>query len=493
MQNYKKVIGSISIVTVSYLMSRVLGFYREIMLAKWTGLSEATDILDLAFVIPDFLFYLSAGGYLAITLIPLLNKQQEDKVNKYYLSLLYGLTIIFIILTLSTYFLRYQIANFLNVKNIEFFIEIFTPVVFSQLFFFIGAILMAFQYFKENFLYPSLAPVIYNCSIIFFGWINSTSPEETVKGFAIGTLVGSILGHLIIQLIGVIKSGLIIQYFLPNVKYLKEYLFISLPLIVGQSIAVIDEQLFRYFGSLLDTGSIASFRYARRIALLPVGIIAQAIGVASYPYLSKLFKNNKYDELKILVRKQLVYLLVLNGALMVYGLVNSESIIKIVYQRGNFTAIETNTVSSIFFIICFAILPWSINQILTRTFYVQEEFWFPVVSGTLVTLLTILYMSQIKNPSTLKFALTIVFSLYVYTFILLLKLGIDREKLLNKELFNDFIKSLLIFSTSYFTVEKIDFSNEITSMSLSILAIAIIVFVLVKLLKFKYINLSSRE
>lgn len=493
MQNYKKVIGSISIVTVSYLMSRVLGFYREIMLAKWTGLSEATDILDLAFVIPDFLFYLSAGGYLAITLIPLLNKQQEDKVNKYYLSLLYGLTIIFIILTLSTYFLRYQIANFLNVKNIEFFIEIFTPVVFSQLFFFIGAILMAFQYFKENFLYPSLAPVIYNCSIIFFGWINSTSPEETVKGFAIGTLVGSILGHLIIQLIGVIKSGLIIQYFLPNVKYLKEYLFISLPLIVGQSIAVIDEQLFRYFGSLLDTGSIASFRYARRIALLPVGIIAQAIGVASYPFLSKLFKNNKYDELKILVRKQLVYLLVLNGALMVFGLVNSESIIKIVYQRGNFTAIETNTVSSIFFIICFAILPWSINQILTRTFYVQEEFWFPVVSGTLVTLLTILYMSQIKNPSTLKFALTIVFSLYVYTFILLLKLGIDREKLLNKELFNDFIKSLLIFSTSYFTVEKIDFSNEIASMSLSILAIAIIVFVLVKLLKFKYINLSSRE
>jgi len=493
MQNYKKVIGSISIVTVSYLMSRVLGFYREIMLAKWTGLSEATDILDLAFVIPDFLFYLSAGGYLAITLIPLLNKQQEDKVNKYYLSLLYGLTIIFIILTLSTYFLRYQIANFLNVKNIEFFIEIFTPVVFSQLFFFIGAILMAFQYFKENFLYPALAPVIYNCSIIFFGWINSTSPEETVKGFAIGTLVGSILGHLIIQLFGVIKSGLIIQYFLPNVKYLKEYLFISLPLIVGQSIAVIDEQLFRYFGSLLDTGSIASFRYARRIALLPVGIIAQAIGVASYPFLSKLFKNNKYDELKILVRKQLVYLLVLNGALMVFGLVNSESIIKIVYQRGNFTAIETNTVSSIFFIICFAILPWSINQILTRTFYVQEEFWFPVVSGTLVTLLTILYMSQIKNPSTLKFALTIVFSLYVYTFILLLKLGIDREKLLNKELFNDFIKSLLIFSTSYFTVEKIDFSNEITSMSLSILAIAIIVFVLVKLLKFKYINLSSRE
>ena len=106
MQNYKKIIGSISIVTVSYLMSRILGFYREIMLANWTGLSEATDILDLAFVIPDFLFYLSAGGYLAITLIPLLNKQREDKINDYFLSLLYGLTFIFILLTSVTYFLR---------------------------------------------------------------------------------------------------------------------------------------------------------------------------------------------------------------------------------------------------------------------------------------------------------------------------------------------------------------------------------------------------
>ena len=493
MQNYKKIIGSISIVTVSYLMSRILGFYREIMLANWTGLSEATDILDLAFVIPDFLFYLSAGGYLAITLIPLLNKQREDKINDYFLSLLYGLTFIFILLTSVTYFLRYEIADFLNVKNIDFFIEILTPIVFSQLFFFIGAILMAFQYFKESFIFPALAPVIYNCSIIFFGWINSTSPEETVKGFAIGTLVGSILGHLIFQIFGVYKSGLLFKLLIPNFKYLKEYLFISLPLIVGQSIAVMDEQLFRYFGSLLETGSIASFRYARRIALLPVGIVAQAIGVASYPFLSQLFNHKKFEELKILVRKQLSYLVILNGVLMIFGLVNSKSIIKLVYQRGSFTSIESGIVSSIFFIICFAILPWSINQILSRTFYVQENFWFPVVSGTSVTLITILYMTQIKNPSSLDFALIIVLSLYVYSIILLLRLTIDGEKLLDKGLIVDFIKTALILSVSYFAVQTINISNSIFSLFVSLIAISFVVFVLLKLLKFKYINLTGRE
>ena len=66
MQNYKKLMGSISIVTASYAASRLLGFFREILLAKWTGVSGATDTLDLAFIIPDFLFYLSAGGYLSL-------------------------------------------------------------------------------------------------------------------------------------------------------------------------------------------------------------------------------------------------------------------------------------------------------------------------------------------------------------------------------------------------------------------------------------------
>ena len=82
MQNYKKLIGPISIISLAYLMSRIFGFVREILLANWTGISNASDTLDLAFVIPDFLFYLSAGGYLAITLIPLLSRfEKEDDIS----------------------------------------------------------------------------------------------------------------------------------------------------------------------------------------------------------------------------------------------------------------------------------------------------------------------------------------------------------------------------------------------------------------------------
>ena len=95
----------------------------------------------------------------------------------------------------------------------------------------------------------------------------------------------------LIQIYGAKKSGLNFNFTSPRYVDLKEYITISLPLILGQSIAVVDEQLFRVFGSFLAAGSVATFRYARRIALLPVGIVAQAVGVASYPLLSRLFKK----------------------------------------------------------------------------------------------------------------------------------------------------------------------------------------------------------
>ena len=148
----------------------MLGFFREILLAKWTGVSSAADTLDLAFIVPDFLFYLSAGGYLAITLIPILSdikkKGNSDSLNDYFLSLFYGLSLIFISISLIFFLLRNSLGNLLEVKDLDLFLRLFGPIVFSQAFFFIGAILMSYQYFHNDFKYPALAPVIYNFSII---------------------------------------------------------------------------------------------------------------------------------------------------------------------------------------------------------------------------------------------------------------------------------------------------------------------------------------
>ena len=498
MVNSKKLLGPISLITISYLMSRVLGFFREILLAQWTGVTGASDTLDLAFIIPDFLFYLSAGGYLAITLIPILSdlsKDKEGELNDYFVSLLYGLSLIFIAISFIFFLFRYQIINLFDVDDPDLFIKLFTPIVFSQAFFFIGAILMSFQYFKNDFKYAALAPIIYNLSIILFGWFYSTSPESTVYGFAIGGLVGSVIGHLLLQLLGAKKNGLVFKALKPKFKHISQYIRISFPLIVGQSIAVMDEQLFRYFGSLLSTGSIASFRYARRVALIPVGVIAQAVGVASYPTLSSLFVENKLEEFKLLVREQLSVLALINTGFLIIFLTNSENIIEIIYQRGMFTAEDTNRVSSIFMVVAFGLIPWSLSQVITRSYYVQKNYWFPVWVGTSITFATIFILKVLSNPSGESYSVVIISSLWVNTLVLSLFLKIRNERVIDRFLILDFIKTFTIGLVTYFlsiTVELYT-GNPVLEVLFNTFFILILLLMSLFVVKMKYINLKRTD
>ena len=495
MNNSRKLLGSISLITISYLMSRVLGFFREILLARWTGVSGASDTLDLAFIIPDFLFYLSAGGYLAITLIPILSdlsKNKERELNDYFVSLLYGLSLIFILISFLFFLFRYQIVNLLDVSNPDLFIKLFTPIVFSQAFFFIGAILMSFQYFNNDFKYAAIAPVIYNLSIILFGWVYSSSPESTVYGFAIGGLVGSIIGHLFLQLFGAKKNGLVFKFLKPRLEHVLQYVRISLPLILGQSIAVVDEQLFRYFGSLLSTGSIASFRYARRVALIPVGVVAQAVGVASYPMLSNLFVENKLDEFKLLVRKQLSALAVINTGFLIIFLTNSENIIEIIYQRGLFSPEDTLRVSSIFMVVAFGLIPWSLNQIITRSYYVQKNYWFPVWVGTSITIITVLILYLLKDPTEGSYAIVIISSLWINTLLLSIFLKIKDERLINRYQLLDFLKILVIGLVTYYLSISLELysGNPLIELVSDTFFIFIVLLMSLLVVKMKYINLK---
>ena len=496
MRNFKKLLGPISIISIAYLMSRIFGFIREILLARWTGVSSATDTLDLAFVIPDFLFYLSAGGYLAITLIPILSKFQKDKLfdlNNYFLSLLNGLTIIFAIFSIIFFIFRYEIGEVFGVIDIELFVRVFTPIIFSQVFFFSGAVMMAYQYFMDEFKYAALAPVIYNLSIIFFGWINSSSPESTIYGFAIGGFIGSFIGHIIIQIYGLKKLGLDLKFVKPKLEDLKHYFKVSIPLIVGQSIAVMDEQLFRIFGSMLSVGAIASFRYARRIAILPVGVMAQAVGVATFPTMSNLFVSKKFDELKNLIRQQVSILYFVNLAIVMVLITNNAEIISLVYERGEFNSSDVFRVSSIMSIVAFGILPWSLNQIVTRAFYVQTNYWYPVMVGTSSTVLATLIILNVENKSEINYAIIVIGSLFLYSLILLTTLKIDGERILNKDLISDLIFSSVVYFVTFGLLQflPIDTFGRILYIFISTTIIASSFIVSVRVIKMKYVKINK--
>jgi len=416
------------IVSGGVLISRILGQLREIIFASLLGANATTDEYVAAFAIPDFLNYLLAGGFLSITFIPIFSRylahDDEDGGWDALSAVIRPVAIAIVALVgvgwviapsvIETIFPRFtadQIAHTIHYTRI---------ILPAQVFFVLGALFTAVQYTKGVFTIPTLAPIIYNLGIIVggVGWamVKDASPE----GFVWGALVGAFMGNFALQYWGAHRLGMRLRLGISwRNPVLKEYMLIALPLMLGQSIVVLDETFMRVFGQFISQGAATELNYARRTMLVPVGVIAQAAGVAAYPFLARLFAEGRIREMKDTVDRALRYVLIFS--VIAAALVGSMSIpiVRALFQRGNFTADGTVGTAEALFFYVFAIPVWGALQILNRAFYARKEMWTPVVVGTAATIVAIPLYAFLQNTFGIRgVALASTLALAVYASVL---------------------------------------------------------------------------
>lgn len=417
------------IVSAGVLISRILGQLREVIFASLLGANGSTDQYVAAFAIPDFLNYLLAGGFLSITFIPILSRylaEENEEGGWEALSAiirpvaagLAGLIVIGWLLApriIEALFPRFdaeQIANTIRYTRI---------VLPAQLFFVIGALFSAVQYTKGVFAIPTLAPIIYNLGIIVggVGYAVATG-EPSPEGFIWGALAGAFLGNFALQWWGAHRVGMRLDLRIPwRHPVVKEYLLIAFPLMIGQSIVVLDETFMKVFGQFVGSGAATELNYARRTMLVPVGVIAQAAGVATYPFLARLFAEGRVEAMKNAVDRALRYVLVFSMAAAALVAAMTIPIVRALFQRGNFTSGSTIGTADALFFYAFAIPVWGGLQILNRAFYARREMWTPVVVGTAATVAAIPLYIILEHVFGLRgVALASTIALGIYTGIL---------------------------------------------------------------------------
>ena len=221
--------------------------------------------------------------------------------------------------------------------------------------------------------------------------------------------------------------------------------------------------------------------------------MAQAVGVASFPTMSNLFVREKFEELKQLIRQQIAILYFVNLAIVLVLITNNAEIISLVYERGEFNSSDVLRVSSIMSIVAFGILPWSLNQIVTRAFYVQSNYWYPVLVGTSSTVLATLIILNTENKSEISYATIIISSLFLYSLILLATLKIDGEKILNKNLISDLIISSVIYFVTLGIIQFLPIDNfgKFLNIFISTTIIALSFIVSVRVIKMKYVKINK--
>jgi putative peptidoglycan lipid II flippase len=295
---YRRMGVAALIVAGGTLLSRVLGLLRQVIFAWLLGAGAAGDEYFVAFVIPDFLNYLVAGAYMAITLIPILTRRlaagdEEDAWRAFWavtrVLVLGSIVLLAAAMPFVPHVLRAVEPGFTEAQVAE--AAHLTRIVLpAQVFFILGQLFTAVQFARERFVIATLGPIVYNLGIILGGLAGALGREQpTAEGFAWGVLAGSFVGIFLLQWWGARRCGLK-WVGGPPLRHpaVGRYFALAVPLMLGQSLVVLDEQLGRSFGSLTSDGGVSWLTFGRQTMLVPVGVIAQAAGLAAYPFLARL-------------------------------------------------------------------------------------------------------------------------------------------------------------------------------------------------------------
>lgn len=377
----------------SVLLSRFMGLARDKVISWQFGAAGESDIYFTAFVVPDFINYLLAGGYVSITLIPLLSalfEEDEEDAWRFFGAVFTLATLAILVLAALGWLFAVPLARFVapgftveQQARLAHFLRIVLP---AQVFFLPGACLSALLYIRRQFAVPALMPLIYNGFILLGGMLlPAFGLARGMEGFCWGVLAGAFVGAFLLPYIAARNGGLKICPALTHAR-LGRLAWLALPLVVGQSVVVLDEQFVRIFGSLGGEGAVSLLNYARRIMMVPVGVVAQAAGVASFPFLASLAAKEAWSEFDGTLGTALRSSMIVVVPMTAWLLLVSPDVLGFIFEGGHFSAEQTMQAAPLLRLMLPAVPFWALQQVTGRAFYARQDTVTPAVVGTLATL-----------------------------------------------------------------------------------------------------------
>ncbi len=380
----------------SVFLSRLIGLFREMAIAYIGGTGGSVDAYQVAFVIPEILNHIVASGFLSVTFIPIFslylateNEEEGWRVFSIILTM-FGSILIICILIASVFApeLIHLLAPGLKDPIVKSLAVRMTRIILpAQFFFFAGGLFTAVQFAKEKFAIPALAPLIYNLGIIACGMI--WGKYIGMEGFAYGVLSGAFIGNFALQWRGAKQVGMkyAVCFDFRHPQF-KNYILLTLPLMVGLTMTFSTEIFLKFFGSYLEKGSISALNYGLRVMLMLVGFFGQAVGVASFPFMARLAAENKLAEMNRLLNNTLRYLALVIpfSALLI---VLRKEIVLILFQRGKFDAAATALTAEVLAYLLLGTVAFAFQTIVVRGYYAVQDTLFPAIFGTLTVILSL--------------------------------------------------------------------------------------------------------
>ncbi len=434
----RRIAQASGIVMASVLASRILGFLRDWTVAHQIGSNAVTDAYYAAFTLPDFLNYLVAGGSLSLTFIPVfaqfVSKDREEEGWHVFSTVICAMGLLLMAVVIAGEIYAPQLVELIapgfspaEKARVIFLTRLMMP---AQLCFYLGSILSAVQYAKGQFLVPSLAPVVYNLGIILGGVL--LSRRLGITGFAVGVLVGALAGNLLLQIYGARRAGV---RFSPNLNVrhpgFRLFVKLTIPIMLALSLVFTDDWIIRWFGSFLVPASITWLSYAKTLMRVPLGVVGQAIGVASFPYLAQLYSEGKLAELNHTLNATMKGMILLLMPISALTIAMNQPLVHLLYTHSKMSEPDLAATAATLSVFSLGMLAWGAQNILARGFYAARDTITPAVVGTALTFLNLpVYWLLVRHYQHLGLALASSCGIIAYT---LLLFGLLNRRTHNQE------------------------------------------------------------
>jgi putative peptidoglycan lipid II flippase len=305
-------------------------------------------------------------------------------------------------------------------KRLIFLTRLMLPAQFC---FYEGSILSAVQYAKGRFLIPSLAPVVYNVMIVLGGFLLASRIGMT--GFALGVLVGALLGNFLLQVYGAISIG---AQFRPNFNLSHPgfilFLRLSIPIMLALSLVFTDDWITRWFASYLQPASITWLNYGKMLMRVPLGVVGQGVGVASFPFLAQLYSEGKIDELNRLLNSTMKWLIVLLVPISALTIAQSRPLVYLVFAHTRLRGPDFDATAATLVFFALGMFAWGAQNILARGFYATRNTLIPAIVGTLLALANLpVYWLLAHRAQHIGLALASSIGITAYTVVLFVLLN----------------------------------------------------------------------
>jgi putative peptidoglycan lipid II flippase len=398
----------IGIVASATLLSRVLGLGRDILTTAVFGASALNSAFVTAFTLPNLFRRLLGEGALTAALVPTLHEEMARTRREGAFVLVSQVASWLLVVTVSVVLVSMlalsQAARLAEsavawgvsestaqrwIQGADLAVVLFPYMIFVCL----AAAFSATLQTLNRFLEPALSPIWLNVSMItllagaaYLGWADGR--EEAMRWLCAGVLLGGFL-QMAVPAAALMREGWRPRFDLGAGDALRGIVRLMVPTLFGSAIYLVNMAVSRLVGLSLNDAAASVLNLATRLMELPIGVFAVAVSTVVFPLIAKYASQGDHTNLVASYRKGMRLILVINTPAAVGLAVLAEPIIRLLFQRGAFTAEDTRLMIPILAVFALGLPFFSFVNLVLRAFYAQKDTSTPVRAAFLSFLINL--------------------------------------------------------------------------------------------------------